>query len=167
MKALEHIKKIQEYLDYVKTHILNIERAWEEVKEKCKDMRFIYDDYVYHALDAEVKFHDISKLSEHEFIQYQKAFYPISGEGKKGLNLAWKHHYENNPHHWENWAAKEYYNPYEAEIHCAHMVIDWLAMSYSFGDSPRSYYESNKEKIQIPEWSVKFIYEIFDRLDKA
>jgi hypothetical protein len=45
------------------------------------------------------------------------------------------------------------------------MVIDWLAMSYEFGDTPRSYYEKNREKIELPEWAVKYITELFTDLE--
>lgn len=45
MKALSIIEKTQEYLDYVKEHILNVEKAFKVVEEKCSDMRFIYDDF--------------------------------------------------------------------------------------------------------------------------
>ena len=42
------------------------------------------------------------------------------------------------------------------------MVIDWVAMGFEFGDTAKSYYESNKEKIVIPKWAEEFMYEIFD-----
>ena len=47
-----------------------------ELKEKCKDMRFVWDDFYYFSIDTEIEHHDVSKMSENEFIQYRKAFYP-------------------------------------------------------------------------------------------
>lgn len=167
MEALKYIQKTREYLDYVERHIKNVEKAWKEIQEKCKDMQIIYDDYYWSILDTEVMLHDISKLSAEEFVQYRKAFYPVDEEDKKdsGMDAAWEHHKEHNPHHWENW-TKNYSSTTRREINCTHMVIDWLAMSYEFGDTPREYYENNKEKIVLPENAVKYIYEIFNRLEK-
>ena len=126
------------------------------------------------VIDMKVKCHDLTKLSEYEFSQYRRKFYPTKLEKQSVLRDvidhqfqdAWKHHYTYNDHHWENWTQKLDYDPYEKGIDCAHMVIDWLAMSYEFGDTPRGYYEKNKDKIKLPDWAVSFIYEIFDRLEK-
>ena len=102
MNALKDIKAIQEYLDYVKIHIENVEKAWDEIKEKCKHENFIYDDHLYHLINMEVKNHDVSKLTEHEFIQYQMAFYPARvNSGKYDVEEAWQHHIRENPHHWD------------------------------------------------------------------
>jgi hypothetical protein len=46
------------------------------------------------------------------------------------------------------------------------MVIDWMAMGYKFGDTAQQYYEKNKEKIKLPGYAVKFMYEIFNRINK-
>ena len=45
------------------------------------------------------------------------------------------------------------------------MVVDWLAMSYEFGDTPRSYYKKNKSRIKLPNWAVEYINELFDMLE--
>jgi len=166
MQATELIEKTREYLDYVERHINNIKKAWIEVQEKCSGMRFIYDDYVFHTLNKEIELHDVSKLSEQELVQYRQTFYPTTSEPKIELTSAWEHHKNNNPHHWETWTTAPSANPYADEINCVHMVIDWLAMSYEFGDTPREYYEKNKHRILIPKWAITFIYEIFECLEK-
>ena len=173
MQALETIAKTREYLDYVEDHINNVSRAWEEVMAATQgngDFPINYDDYRYHTLCGEVAAHDLSKLSPEEFVQYRLMFYPTEAEKKEstpqGFDEAWKHHWKNNHHHWEKWTTTNYYGPYEEEIHCTHMVIDWLAMSYRFGDTPREYYEKNKDKIELPEWAVKYIYQLFDSLEE-
>lgn len=173
MKALDYISKTKEYLDYVERHILNVEKAWKIIKEKCKDMRFIYDDFFYFNLEQEIKYHDVSKLSEQEFVRYREAFYPTKDEyenrnGKRlDLGKAWEHHKDNNLHHWESWTkANLKLHPCEWEIHCAHMVVDWVAMSYEFGDTAEKFYNKNKEKIKIPKYAEDFIKEIFKRIYK-
>ena len=165
MKALELINKTREYLDYLEDHILNVQKAWTELQLKCKDMRFIYDDFVYNWIDGEVEAHDLSKLSEFEFVQYRKAFYPTTTEPEFDGSQAWEHHKLQNSHHWENWTKKQSPNPYEWEVHCVHTVIDWMAMAYKFNDSARKYYENNREEIKLPDYAIDFIYKIFKRIE--
>ena len=45
------------------------------------------------------------------------------------------------------------------------MIIDWMAMSYKFEDTAQEYYEKNKDRINLPDYVEKFIYEIFSRID--
>lgn len=162
--TLEIIEKTQEYLDYVKEHVLNVRKAWEDVKVKCKDMRFMLDDFYYFSIEDSVVYHDISKLSECEFVQYRKAFYPAKNEPNFDMSEAWEHHKKENPHHWENWTAIKPRIDADWEVHCVHMVVDWIAMGYKFGDTARDYYEKNKEKIDIPDYAVDFINQVFDRV---
>jgi hypothetical protein len=164
MEIIEQINKTREYLDYIEQHILNVQSAWGVMKEKCKHMRFIRDDLFYHTLDSQIEFHDLSKLSRHEFVQYRKAFYPTVREGKHSMDEAWQHHKIFNSHHWENWTLNTgcTIHPDDWEIDCAHMVCDWMAMGYRFGDTARSYYESHKDEIKLPEIAIDFIYEIFE-----
>lgn len=83
------------------------------------------------------------------------------------MSSAWENHKKENMHHWETWTDRiQTLTPNEWEIHCAHMVIDWMAMGYKFGDIAKSYYEKNKDNIKIPDYAVSFIYEIFNRVYK-
>lgn len=160
-EIIQQINKTREYLDYIETHVLNVQRAWEELKEKCRDMRFIWDDFVYWSIEAEILSHDLSKMSEFELVQYRRVFFPTKTEqGVYDLGDAWEHHKDNNPHHWENWTKREN----EWEINCVHMVCDWIAMGYEFKDNAQQYYEKNKKRIKLPVYAVVFIYEIFNRI---
>lgn len=101
MNTLEIIQKTREYLDYLEDHINNVNRAWQELQDKCKDMRFIYDDYVYFSIGDAVVNHDMSKLSKEEFIQYRIEFFPSDDENKKlqysEFDLAWENHLKITP----------------------------------------------------------------------
>lgn len=167
MQSLELINKTREYLDYLEEHINNVQKAWQELKTKCKDMPFIYDDYYYHWLNNEIYKHDTSKFSPEEFVQYRQSFYhtdydPINY--RLQFEEAWEHHKKHNRHHWENWTTKSYHDPNAWVVDCAHMVIDWMAMGYKFNDTAQKYYEKNKDKIKLPDYAEKFIYKIFERL---
>lgn len=167
MNGLKHIAKIREYCDYIEEHLLNVEKAWKILQEKCKDMRFIYDDFVFWSIDEMIKNHDMSKMSLEEFIPYQQQFFPV-GEKPDWANpvfaAAWIHHKAENLHHWESWVGTPETTPYDNECHCVCMVADWMAMGMKLGGTAEDYYRKNYEKIKLPEWAVKFIGEIFERL---
>ena len=164
----EKIQKFREYLDYVERHYDNVQKAWKELQDKCGDIRFVYDDYVFNCIDSNVKNHDLSKLSQEEFTQYRQFFYPTEQEqeekDKELMNQAWQSHLLNNDHHWQTWTTKEYNNPYAHEIYLVENIIDWIAMGYEFGDTAKEYYENNKSKIKLPKESISFMYRIFDRV---
>ncbi len=161
------IQKTRDYLDYIEEHYENVQKAWNELKEKCKDMTFMHDDFRYFCIQDQIDNHDYSKLSCEEFVQYRQKFYSIPGEeiNKDLFNSAWEHHKKENAHHWEHWTKLLTMRiPYDQEIACVHMVCDWMAMGYKFGDTAKNYYEENKDKIELPDWAITYIYEIFDRI---
>jgi hypothetical protein len=137
-------------------------------------MRFIYDDFVYTLLDMQIKNHDMSKLSKEEFIQYRMKFYPTKEENNSLsdelladilFKQAWNNHKRNNDHHWQNWTNTDLVShPYQLEINCAHMVIDWIAMSIDKGGTALEYYENNILDINIPEWADEMVREICERV---
>ena len=161
----EKIKKFREYLDYIEEHYWNVQKAWALINEKCKDksFRFMYDDFVWHTIDHEVKLHDLSKLSAEEFTQYRQYFFPCSGEikNKELFNEAWKHHKNYNEHHWQTWTETQKENPY-ADAFLIMNIVDWIAMGIKFNDTAKDYYEKNKTEIKLPEWSIKLMYDVFD-----
>jgi len=161
---LEQIKKFREYLDYIEEHYNNVQKAWQLIQDKCDNkFRFIWDDFAFFSIDANVKAHDLSKLSANEFTQYRQFFFPTDSEIKdKALfEQAWEHHKANNPHHWENWTVNYAEHPY-VDIWLVENIIDWVAMGFKFGDTAKAFYEKNKDKIQLPEWAIKEMYLIFD-----
>jgi hypothetical protein len=161
---IEKINKFREYLDYLEEHYNNVQKAWKLINEKCKDkgFRFMWDDYVWHLIDQDVKNHDTSKLSAEEFTQYRQFFYPVDGEKRDEdlFNSAWEHHLLENEHHWQNWTKKEKRNPY-ADYFLVINIVDWVAMGFKFGGTAELFYEKNKENIHLPEWAVEQMYKIF------
>ena len=168
MKALETIQKTRDYLDYLEEHILNVQRAWKETQEACKGMSFMQDKELKDWIDKEIINHDLTKLSEHEFVQYRKKFHPCEHDKnvpyEQPFEQAWNHHLMFNDHHWQTWTNGDYLNPNEMKGHCVHMIVDWMAMGYKFDDNAKSYYEANKEKIYIPDHMIPWMYEIFNNL---
>lgn len=168
MDGLKHIEKIREYCDYVEEHLINVGKAWDIVRESCRDMNFIYDDFLFHNIDNMIRSHDLSKLSPEEFIQYQQFFYPVGDVKDTELfKSAWDNHLKHNLHHWQSWVEIEEKCPNELACHCVCMVCDWMAMGMKFNDTAEEYYTKNKDKIDIPEWAVTFIGEMFTRLRRT
>ena len=165
----EKLSKFKEYLDYVERHYNSVQKAWELIKEKCKDknFRFLSDDYVYGLINQDVIDHDESKLSKEEFTQYRQLFFPTKEEKqhkekwKEEFKPAWEHHKANNVHHWQNWTENHANNPH-ADAFLVMNVIDWVAMGFEFGDTAKEYYERNKSDIHLPDWAEILMYEIFE-----
>lgn len=166
------IEQTRAYLDYLERHYNNVQKAWEELNEKCKNKGFIWmsDDFIWNEINQNIKIHDMSKLGINEFIQYRQKFFPTPYEKNNNVideNLfkdAWSHHLGNNPHHWQNWTERDYAYPNQKLIYFIENICDWMAMGYEFGDTAKQYYENNKNKIDLPEWAVEEMYKIFNCL---
>ena len=167
MAANEYIEKTRQYLDYLEEHIENIRLAFQEVSEACDGMAWVGDDCTWHNFRQEVCYHDISKFSEEEFAAYRAKFYPVKNtpELYDCFAPAWDNHKEENTHHWES-IRYDKNMPGVTETDIVHMIIDWTAMGYKFGDTAQEYYEANKNKIIIHEEFIQFMYEIFERIEK-
>lgn len=161
MEGQDCIDKTREYLDYLEEHLNNVKRAFNELSKICDGMWWVGDDCSWHTLRVEVEFHDLSKFSKEEFTQYRDNFFPVSKMDKDsslisvGFDEALENHQKQNHHHHET---------IENHIDLIHMIIDWTAMGYKFGDTAQQYYESNKAKIILTNEQRKLMYEVFDRI---
>jgi len=154
MKAKAYIERTREYINYLEEHINNVHKAFCEVSEKCKDVLWVIN---IDKLKEDVIHHDLSKFSPQEFVQYRKTFFPVRESEKinSGMDEAWEHHKKENSHHHET---------VKTLTDVMHMVIDWTAMGYMFGDTAQQYYENNKDKISLSKSHKDFMYQIFDKL---
>lgn len=160
MKGQDYIDKTRAYLDYLEEHLENVRKAFIELSKACDGMWWVGDDFTWHTIRADVICHDISKFSADEFVQYRQCFYPVSDTEKKASSIesAWEHHKAENHHHHET---------VQNFMDVVHMVIDWTAMGYKFGDTAQEFYEKNREKIHLSYEQTEFMYEIFDRIKTA
>ena len=162
--------KQQEYLKYIEEHIYNVERAWRTIKRTCVTYlayKCNASDFIF--INDLISKHDLSKYSKEEFEPYRKNFYPINEQekqnNKESFEKAWEHHYMMNPHHWDYWAAdgRENEMPF---TYVVEMICDWQAMGYKFGNTPKEYYEKNKNNIILGKIQEEWIYELFYRMEK-
>lgn len=154
MDALDYIDKTRAYLDYVEEHIKNVHKAFCEIYDACSGKWYIGDDASYFKLRDDIQSHDVSKLSLEEFTQYRQKFYPVENESVVvgAFEAAWENHKSLNTHHHES---------LKTDIDVVHMVIDWTAMGYKFGDTAESYYEANKERIDLSNAQKEIMFEVF------
>ena len=146
MRGHDYIDKSREYLDYIEEHLDNVAAAFNELSEACNGKEaWVGDDFSWWSVKAEVEGHDLSKFTKEEFVQYRDNFFPVSESDK-----------EKNHHHHET--AANY-------IDLIHMVIDWMAMSYKFGDSPRGFYLKTKPEMKLDDDQHAFVGRLFDHLE--
>ena len=171
MIGQHYIDQTRAYLDYLEEHFTNIRKAFQAISEACNGMVWVGDDRTWHTLRHEVCWHDVSKFSMEEFTQYRAKFFPTGYETQdiaSNFDIAWEHHYSFNEHHAEfiNALSDEVITakPGLVERYLVHMVVDWTAMGYKFGDTAQNYYEANRTKTNLLPQHEKFIYTIFERL---
>lgn len=165
-------EKQREYVEYVNEHIGNVQKAWSEVKSKCRTyMVYVMgpQEINFEYIEFNIKNHDFSKFSKEEFEPYRKNFYPVDDkekeENKEDFDKAWIHHYMNNSHHWDYWysVGREDEMPFRDVVE---MVCDWQAMGYKFGNTAKDWYEKNKNKIILGTVQRIWVEELLKRLNQ-
>lgn len=161
--------KEYEYKKYIEEHLQNIRDAFVELST-CPDLDWLITEDLSCKLFTRILLHDLSKYSEEEFNAYRKYYYPINEEEKNNAKVdfekAWKHHYENNDHHWQ--ARVNMTNMTEhLKLACLENICDWLAMGYKFNDRPIQYYNKHKNEITLPQVQIDFIEKVLNDLEKT
>jgi len=169
MIANEYIAKTRAYLDYLEEHIENIRLAFQEVSKACDGMMWVGDDVTWWGLRGDVCNHDVSKFSKEEFTQYRAKFFTLDADQdvNKDFDKAWEHHKEANHHHWETVDDEEFGHIGTMEKNVVHMIVDWTAMGYKFGDTAQEYYEANKDSIAIEPKLIPFMYQVFNKIKEV
>lgn len=168
----EKVERIRFYLNYVEEHYDNVQKAWALIKEKCIYLNFVKDEKICSRIDREIKNHDYSKLTHDEFIPYQERHYPTEHEkGKSGrrdaFSKALTHHKENNTHHIEcliHMGKGLKGLSVEEIISCVHMIADWVAMGFKFGDTAYDFYAKIKNRHKLRDTVIDLIDQIFIKL---
>lgn len=120
--------------------------------------------------------HDWSKFTPTEWFPYVEQFYGkyavVKQPDSKGyihqpgknpqFDAAWKHHWKNNPHHWQYWCIKSHINiPVNMpDKYVKEMVCDWYGAGMAQGkpDILGWYYETEYQRNLTPDTQdlVKF-----------
>jgi len=120
--------------------------------------------------------HDISKFRPSEWFGYVEYFYgdkqaqnqrqldlaseygaheliPWGVLPKDRFEVAWNHHQNRNPHHWDYWVhrtdAGAVFPLPMPERYMREMLADWRAMGRQFGSSTVAWYAQNKDRMLL------------------
>lgn len=157
----------KEYTQYIKNHIENVQKAYNELSERIQviDDEWLIEEFKKHegSITEQVLIHDRSKFLPVEYYGYRVYFYPTEVEKsykekmKSWFLKSWLHHIHNNKHHWEHWIIpgeeqKVIPMPFEYIIE---MYLDWQAMSYVFNNTPDDFYERKKDEILLHDETIE------------
>ena len=150
--------KYGKYLSYLVRHIWYVRQAcWK-------------NDLYWQGL-----IHDLSKWRLDEFLPYARFFYSSKSPrdstgyykptdtGNEAFEIAWLKHIHRNPHHWQHWIIPTDDGGIDIrrmpERYALEMLCDWFgaSMAQGFGGKCRTWYESNKEKIQLHPETRRFV----------
>jgi len=173
------MNKNQEYSNYLKNHLDNINFGFEWLHKNLPNI-FIHEDCNYETMiQMNIRTHDDSKSSCNEWIPYREYFYGNKEDEdiQNAFNYAWLHHIHNNPHHWQYWLLYEddTKKPTPLEIpyeYLIEMILDWWSFSWKQGNlyEIQDWYNNHKSMIIMNENSKNLIEEIIksiiDKLDE-
>jgi uncharacterized protein YnzC (UPF0291/DUF896 family) len=163
------------YREYIDNHRANVQKAWDNMKTNSECMELIIrelntsTDAAISLINELVEKHDLSKYEKEEFDAYRRYFYSVSNEekesSKEDFDIAWKHHYEHNLHHWDYW-----YHTGKIDsmgiVFCVEEVCDWIAMGYQFNNTATEWYIKNSHDIHLGERQRLFTEELLNAFYK-
>jgi hypothetical protein len=132
----------------------HLKYLWYVVKHKW----FVFLGCVRYGIIWQGIIHDLSKLSKEEWSPYVEHFY---GTPNKARFLeAWKHHWRNNPHHWNYWVRDGLALPMPRCM-VLEMVADWRGAGKATGNpDTKAWYRNNRDKIQLHDRTRKEVEEL-------
>lgn len=180
-ESIEKNKKQQEYLEYIKKHVLNVQRAFLNcfvpLLEKTYISNKISDEELKAAINRaalNIPDHDASKYSDEEFDGYREKYYPTVTELAnpefqshvyERSERAWESHYKHNWHHPYYWVDEKTGEPIDMNLEAIiEMICDWI----SFGDDTREWYntKAHNEKAAMTDKTKEIVEELFDIINR-
>lgn len=186
--SYQRLQKEKEYLEYINTHILNVQKSFLKFfvpllqKDIISDI--IRNDEFHNAIKlaaSRVTAHDQSKFGDDEFDGYRAKWYPTEKEKHytddnyqekmlERYEQCWEHHYRVNDHHpihWVNQKTGEITDmPMDAIIE---MICDWEGVSRTDHDNMINWYETkatDEKKSMSPRTKAivdEIIYNIINK----
>lgn len=133
----------QQNKEYIETHIENIKKAYNWIKEYCPE---ILENVDKKELEKNIEKHDASKYSKEEFMPYARYFFLGDKEKyQKEFDVAKWHHYKHNPHHPEYWDGKVM-----PEVYIIEQICDWWTFGWKSNDLADifKFNKNNEEKFK-------------------
>jgi len=164
------VNQEERYLKYLTLHKKAVVDAWEDIKNFMTTAPFVKNKEVRERIDNLVMDHDKSKYSNEEFEAYRQWFYPYKKEkrDRKIYDIAWEHHWQNNPHHVRYWLVNEF-DMARDHVYLVEMACDWIATGRGPGRTPSIEYFNNTRKDIVrvlPTEAVAFLEYILLTIDR-
>jgi len=157
-----------EYDSYLNNHISNVVKGFNWLQE---NMPQVFEGVSSNMMEAQVNAHDDSKWSDEEYEAYDNYFYgKKTPEVKSAFDLAWLHHQQNNPHHWQHWLLREDDGDTKAlempKEYVIEMICDWWAFSWAKNKLTEifDWYATNKPQMILHENTLQLVEDILTKL---
>ena len=162
-----------EYYTYLNEHIGGVKSSWNNILKPYLESND-YDPEVIDLAESHIIEHDLSKLGDDEFIPYCNHFYPVDGEfdnDETAFDLAWLHHQNINPHHWQYWVLIKDSGdiiPMDMPLdYICEMLCDWHSFSYKDPESTAlAWYTANKDNMKFSDTTRKIVDKLVQVMDK-
>ncbi len=155
-----------EYDKYIRDHKDNVLKGLHWCIDNIPEL---FDEVPMDDVYKLVVTHDSSKWTAEEYDAYDNYFYgKKTAEVKTAFDLAWLHHQNHNPHHWQYWLLKQ--DDGEAKAlpmpieYCVEMVLDWWSFSWKKEKLTEifDWYETNKPNMVLHKDTVKTVERLLD-----
>lgn len=184
----EGIEEHNKYEEYLTSHIGNVKKAYEWLKENLPELlsedNYIDETAYFGDLDDIISRHDSSKYTKIpdrddyyelrcEYDAYADYFYgEQTPEVELSFDRAWLSHIHQNPHHWQHWllhnddpsiGLKVLDMPYVFIIEC---ICDWWSFSWKENklDEIFNWYDKNKDGMILSPKTRSTIENILSKL---
>lgn len=165
---IEKLKKDKriEYRKYISDHIDNVNQAWNNMKNKDECIAILRSEGIYNlSVQSFIDNHDLSKFSDEEFEPYRRSYFSIDEKEKEDakvdLEIAWRHHYDNNQHHWDYWHLRNMVNDMPLVL-VVEMACDHIAMSMKFGGTALQWFKDNEKDIHLGDRQKEFYLKLLN-----
>ena len=140
-------RDLKYFMHYVK-HTYFVVLAWKAISEELWQ-RNMLTEQEFKKTNNLIIWHDQSKMNKNEWDAYAKRFYGNQKDDETiiAFKEAVKEHKAKNLHHYES--LKDYKGD-DWKCYIIELVCDYIAMGWEFENYILEYYDSIKEKIELP-----------------
>lgn len=148
------------YKEYLTKHVQGVKDVYKNIMYDVllKESDLTVEEL--HEIEEIIGHHDESKYSEEEWGAYRDHFYDPEKNPRSGstqFDLAWNHHQNSNPHHWQYWCLiNDVDNPQVQPLdmplkYIIEMLCDWQSAGNFYGNTAYQWYEKQKNRMILSE----------------
>lgn len=155
-----------EYFNHYIKHTYYVTIAWKAIREELWNHELLTADE-FKKINNLIIWHDQSKMSQDEWKFYAERFYGENQNDdsvKNEFKTAVKKHKQKNLHHYES--LKDYLGD-DWKCYIVELVCDYIAMGWEFNNFILEYYDSVREKINLPNEYKEYLEDILKILKEV